>query len=328
MNQGADFEPISEDLTAGGRVGNVAYGTLTTISESPFQFGLIYTGSDDGLVQVTKNGGGNWTNVSGTFPKELWISRVIASSHKKERVYASLNGYRWDDFNPYVYVSENYGQTWKSISSNLPTSSINVIKEDPANENVLYLGSDNGVYVSMDRGASWNAFSEGLTSAAVHDVVIQERDKDLVVGTHGRSIYVADISLIQEITPSSMNNVILAPIEPVYHSKRWGTAFSQWSDIYDPSVELQYYSPQDGSAIVTISSEDGKELSRLEHASLKGVNVMSYNLSFSKKNKKVLGEKGEGIKEMLNGNHYLPKGKYSVSISIGGKSAKEWLEIK
>ena len=158
MNQGTDWTAISDDLTNGGKQGNVAYGTLASISESPFQFGLIYTGSDDGVVQVTKNGGGDWQNISNTLPKDLWVSRVIASQHKKERVYVTLNSYRWDDFTTYVYMSDNYGATWSSIANNLPLSPVNVIREDPANENVLYLGTDNGAYVSFNNGQSWQAF--------------------------------------------------------------------------------------------------------------------------------------------------------------------------
>ncbi|MEX0360985.1 MAG: glycosyl hydrolase, partial [Allomuricauda sp.] len=114
LNQGDDWETISNDLTQGGKPGNVAYGTLTTLSESPFKFGLLYTGSDDGLVQVSKNGGGSWDLISGSLPKNLWVSEVAASNHKKERVYVALNGYRWDDFSPYIYVSDDYGKSWKS----------------------------------------------------------------------------------------------------------------------------------------------------------------------------------------------------------------------
>ncbi|RZW42956.1 MAG: glycosyl hydrolase, partial [Flavobacteriaceae bacterium] len=150
MNQGNDFEAISDDLTKGGKPGNVAYGTLTTISESPFQFGLIYVGSDDGLVHVSKNAGANWTNISSNFPQDLWVSRVVASQHKKERVYVILNGYRWDNFEVYAYKSDDFGQTWKDISANIPASPVNVIHEDPANEDILYIGTDNGVYVSFN----------------------------------------------------------------------------------------------------------------------------------------------------------------------------------
>ncbi|MEM9686464.1 MAG: glycosyl hydrolase, partial [Bacteroidota bacterium] len=173
MNRGDDWTAISDDLTAGGKKGNVAYGTLTSISESPFQFGLLYTGSDDGRVHVTKDAGQSWELLSGSFPKDLWVSRVIASKHKKERVYVTLNGYRWDDFTPYVYRSNDYGKTWEPIRANLPLSPVNVICEDTENEKILYLGTDNGLYVSFDQGTRWEAFSKGLPNVAVHDLVIQ-----------------------------------------------------------------------------------------------------------------------------------------------------------
>ncbi|MEM7382663.1 MAG: glycosyl hydrolase, partial [Bacteroidota bacterium] len=173
MNQGDSWETISEDLTQGGKKGNVAYGTLTTISESPHQFGLLYTGSDDGFIQMSKNAGGSWQNVSSGFPKDLWVSRVAASKHKKERVYASLNGYRWDDFTPYIYKSDDYGKNWVSISANIPMSPVNVILEDPENEHLLFAGTDNGLYASFDQGLSWELFQNGIPNVAVHDLVIQ-----------------------------------------------------------------------------------------------------------------------------------------------------------
>ncbi len=252
MDKGTNWDAISGDLTNGGKQGNVAYGTLSGISESNFQFGLLYSGSDDGLVHVSKNGGGNWTNVSASFPKDLWVSRVVASTHKKERVYVTLNGYRWDDFTPYVYASDNYGATWKNISGNLPASSVNVIKEDPANEDLLYLGTDNGAYVSLNRGESWEAFSNGLPNVAVHDMVIQEKAKDLVVGTHGRSIYTADISLLQQMSAGNSKGIVIGEIEPIDSSGRWGNSWSQWSDAYESSEEFQFYSTQDGKATILI----------------------------------------------------------------------------
>src|SRR5690606_37515623 len=212
---------ISDDLTQGGKKGNVAYGTLTSISESPFEFGLIYTGSDDGLVYLTKNAGGTWTNISQGLPKDLWVSRVIASQHKKERVYVTLNGYRWDEFSVYVYMSEDYGTTWKNISSNIPVSPVNVIKEDPKDETILYLGTDNGAYVTFNNGASWDAFSNGLPSVAVHDLVVQPDMNDLVLGTHGRSIYIANIAVLQEWNNSKSNKAItIMAVDKIRHSGR------------------------------------------------------------------------------------------------------------
>ncbi len=283
MNQGDDWAAISEDLTLGGREGNVAFGTLTTISESPFQFGLLYTGSDDGLVYVSKNAGGSWTKISDSLPNNRWVSRVVASSHKKERVYVTLNGYRNEEFDPYVFVSENYGATWKDISGNLPQSPVNVIKEDPVNENLLYLGTDEAAYVSWDRGASWQLFTKDLPPVAVHDLVVQPEAKDLVLGTHGRSLYVADISLLQKLNVGNSNSIIISEIEKIDFSPRWGSKFSNWGEVNEPDIHLQFYSPQAGKAEIFILNEEGKEVQQIIQNVEKGVNVVAYNLSVSAK---------------------------------------------
>jgi photosystem II stability/assembly factor-like uncharacterized protein len=328
LNRGTDWEAISGDLTGGGKPGNVAYGTLTSISESPFKFGLLYAGSDDGMLHVSQNAGGNWTLISGSFPKDLWVSRVIASKHKKERVYVTLNGYRWDNFSPYVYVSENYGQSWKNISGGLPASPVNVIKEDPENENLLYLGTDNGAYVSFDRGATWEIFSEGLPNVAVHDLVVQAAAKDLVLGTHGRSIYRADIELLQKMALGNRVEVVLAGLSPVRHSGRWGSSFSPWSEVNEPEVKLQFYSPSEGVAAISVTTEDGKELKQMNSNVVKGVNVISYDLSISEKGRKTLEKEAAKMKQAENGIYYLPKGKYVLDIKINENLGKEVLEIK
>ncbi len=317
MNKGDDWEAISDDLTQGGKEGNVAYGTLTSISESSFQFGLIYTGSDDGLVYVTKNAGGSWTKISDNFPKDLWVSRVIASEHQKERVYVTLNGYRWDNFNPYVYVSENYGTTWKEISSNLPTSSVNVIKEDPKNESILYLGTDNGVYVTFDRGQQWELFSKGLPNVAFHDLVVHPKANDLVLGTHGRSIYIADISLLQKLNGKSMNDLVVNELNTVTHSNRWGSSFSQWSESFEPKVSVQYYTPNGGSATLEVRTGDGVVIQQVDLVAEKGFNIYDYDLSVSERGKKSLAKKDIELKAADNGKYYLPKGEYSISIRNG-----------
>ncbi len=329
MNQGTDWQAISGDLTNGGKPGNVAYGTLTTISESPFQFGLIYTGSDDGLVYVTKSGGENWVNISQGLPKDLWVSRVIASSHKKERVYATLNGYRWDDFKSYIYRSDNYGATWTAITNNLPASPVNVIKEDPLNEDLLYLGTDNGAYLSLDRGQTWEPFSGGLPNVAVHDMVIQERDKDLLIGTHGRSIYVADISLLQKLTKNSMKDLIVAEIPSLRVSRRWGSkGFNQYGEYFEPSVALQVFAPMGGKGEISVKTVDGLTLKTWEAEMVKGVNVIKYDASVSEKGVKALKKKDINVSEAANGSTYLPKGIYTVSVKLGGKETTTPLELK
>jgi photosystem II stability/assembly factor-like uncharacterized protein len=327
MDQGTNWQAISEDLTKGGKPGNVAFGTITTISESKFQFGLLYCGTDDGLVQLSENSGGSWTNLSASLPKDLWVSRVVASSHKKERVYATLNGYRWDDFTSYVFTSDNYGLDWKNISGNLPASSVNVIREDPFNENVLYLGSDNGAYVSFNRGESWEVFSNGLPNVAVHDLVIQAEAKDLVLGTHGRSLYVADISLLQQINPSNMNDLIVAEIPKVDYSQRWGNSWSQWNEAFEPSVEIQVFSPQSGTATLSIETDDGKELQQLSSEASKGVTIFKYDLTLSEKGIKHLEKTGLKVSKGKNGKTYLPKGNYSVVINLSEQTAKKALVL-
>ncbi len=316
LNQGDDWETISGDLTTGGKKGNVAYGTLTTISESPFQFGLIYVGSDDGYINLTKNGGGSWSRISNNLPQNLWVSRVIASAHKKERVYATLNGYRFDDFTPYVYMSDDYGQTWKNIGESIPTAAVNVIKEDPANENVLYLGTDNGLYVSFDKGTSWNAFSKNLPNVAVHDLVIQPTAKHLIVGTHGRSLYRADIAPVQKMTKEVLSkSTHIFSVDDIRKSRNWGRSWSQWRAANEPELVIPFYSKTKTKTVVDIYKDDVKVNSISVDAD-KGFNVFSFDVTFSKnglKSYKKANEK-EDIKAAQNDVFYLPKGKYVVKI--------------
>lgn len=193
LNKGAGIRPISADLTTGGKKGDVPFGTLTSISESPSRFGLLYAGTDDGNIQLSTDGGYNWKNISkGIEPVGLWVTRVLASRYREGRVYATVSGLRNDHFRPYIFESEDYGGHWKAISANLPMEPVNVIIEDPYKDSVLYAGTDGGLYVTTDAGASWQAWTKGLPlSIPVHDITIQERENEILLGTHGRSIYVA-----------------------------------------------------------------------------------------------------------------------------------------
>ena len=317
MNQGNDWTTISEDLTNGGKKGNVAYGTLASISESPFQFGLIYTGSDDGLIHVTKNSGDSWTNISNSLPKELWVSRIIASQHKKERVYVTLNGYRWDDFSVYAYMSDDFGTTWKDISSNIPASPVNVIREDSENENILYLGTDNGAYVSFNQGQRWEVFNEGLPNVAVHDIVIQPRAKDLLIGTHGRSIYKTNISELQMMNGNTMSNAItLFKVDDVRYSSRWGSSWGKWYDVYEPEIELAFYSNTSEEKTVKILSEKGTLLNQIKVNADKGFNYTNYDVTLTEKGRKALLKENTSIEieKAKNDVYYLPKGTYTIQI--------------
>lgn len=330
MNKGDNWEAISDDLTQGAKKGNVAYGTLTTISESPFKFGLIYTGSDDGLVQVTQNGGGSWTNTAANFPKNLWVSEVAASKHKKERVYATLNGYRNDDFSPYVYVSEDYGGTWKTLSNGIPASPVNALVEDPENENLLFVGTDNGLYASFDRGDSWQLFQNGMPNVAVHDLVIQPEAKHLLVGTHGRSIYKADIKHLQTMTPETMNkDLYVYNLENIRYSPRWGSSWSSWGKPQTPGLDVSFYSGADDDYTAKIKSADGTTVSETTIQGDKGINILSYDVAFSKAGKSAYLKKNKKeLKEAANGKTYLPKGKYSVELAGNGAKKTVKFEIE
>ena len=321
LDKGDTWEAISDDLTQGGRKGNVAYGTLTSISESPFQFGLLYVGSDDGFIHVSKNGGGTWEKISNSLPQNLWVSRVIASKHKKERVYVTLNGYRFDDFSSYVYMSDDFGKTWKNIGESIPTSPVNVIKEDPKKDNILYLGSDNGLYVSFNNGTKWHPFNNGLPNVAVHDLVIQPTAKHLIVGTHGRSLYKANVTSLQDFE----NKETIFAIKNISKRGSWGSSWSKWLQPNTPEVTIPFYSNTSGKTKVKIYAKDIL-VNSIEVTVDKGFNEAVYDVSFSKKGRKAYTKKNEDavVKKAKNEVYYLPKGTYKVVIN----KSKQTFKIK
>ena len=317
MNKGDDWKAISGDLTKGGKKGNVAYGTITTISESPFEFGLIYVGTDDGLIHITRNGGGTWRNIAKGLPKDLWVSRLVASKHHESRVYATLNGYRWDNFNAYAYYSDDYGENWTSIGDDLPNSPVNVIREDPVNDSVLYLGTDNGAYVSLVGGKNWEAFSNGLPSVAVHDMVVHETTGDLLIGTHGRSIYKTNIKLLQQTNLfEGEDSITIFNLEKIHHSSRWGTSWNKWGKPYEPSITIKFYSTKKRKGGIEIRSDKDTVLKTLEIAIEKGFNYVDYDMTLSEKGRKGLLKENTSIdvKKAKNGRYYLPKGEYGIHI--------------
>lgn len=199
--KGDKIETLSGDLTTGAHEGDIPFGTITTIVESPKKFGLIYLGTDDGNIHISKDGGYTWTRISASLPKNLqglYVSRVTPSQYKEERVYITLNGYRNDNFAPYLLVSDDFGSTWSQLGNDLPAEPLNVVREDPKKEDILYVGSDNGLYASFDRGKTFMTMGANLPRVAVHDIAIQQRENELLLGTHGRSIYVAKLDAVQK----------------------------------------------------------------------------------------------------------------------------------
>jgi photosystem II stability/assembly factor-like uncharacterized protein len=199
-DRGDTWELISPDLTYNtpGETGDIRYHTIYAISESPLRFGLIYVGTDDGKVQVTRDGGKTWAEIMTGLPYQKWISSMAASAYSLGTVYMTQNGKRDDDFTPYVYKSANYGKTWTSIAANIPLGPVNVIREDPVDGNILYVGTDTGIYVTTDGGKSWSVLGANLPATYAHDLIIHPRDNIIVIATHGRGMWALDANPVNK----------------------------------------------------------------------------------------------------------------------------------
>ena len=339
FNQGKDWDAISGDLTQGGKAGNVPYGTLTSIHESPLKFGLLYAGSDDGLLHVTRDGGENWSKISDNLPPNLWVSRVQASAHERGRVYLSLNGYRWDDFNAYLYTSDDYGRTWLRIGADLPAEPINVVKEDPINPNLLFVGTDHNLYISLDRGSTFQTFNDSFPKVPVHDLVIQASAKDLVIGTHGRSIFKVTIELLQQLTPELLaENLHLFDIPAKKYSRNWGKK-QPYAPLKDPVIAVPYFLSEKGRVQWSVQHKDsGTTLNTGFLQGSKGINHFDYSLdvqeSALKKYKEICQSAQKETKKTFElqkadtGKTYLRKGVYTFVLEKDGKRAEQQFEIE
>jgi len=224
--RGEGWEVISPDLTTNdpdklttgkGGDGNIQYCTITTIDESPLVQGILWVGTDDGNVWITKNSGKDWTklndNITGN--PAYWVSRVEASHHFPGTAYVSYTGYRRDDFKAFLYKTEDYGKTWTNIASSLPDEPVNVIREDHKTPDLLFVGTEFAVYVSIDSGKNWNKMKGDMPTQPIHDMVIHPRENDLIVATHGRGIFITDITVFQELSEEILEkDVHLFEIEP------------------------------------------------------------------------------------------------------------------
>lgn len=313
MDRGDTWTALSDDLTSGGKKGNVPYGTLTTIDESKFAFGTLVVGADDGQIHLSQNGGASWQRISDDLPQHLWVSRVQFSTHNPKRLYVTLNGYRWDNFTPYVYVSDDLGNTWRSISGNLPHSSVNVILEDLKNEEILYLGTDNGLFVSIDKGALWHIFDTGIPRVAIHDLYIQKQANDLLIGTHGRSIYLLALEAVQQLPDLHYTNVAVLPPKTQKYSTRWGQKRRIWSEAFTPNCKLTFFAKAATDGIWSLVSEKNVMVYEEAVQLSKGLQEIAFPLimdadaviQYNRKHK-------TNLKPAYDGNTYLPKGSYTL----------------
>ena len=294
--RGETWEVISPDLTKNdpaflttgkGGDGNIQYCTITTFEQSPIDAQLIWVGTDCGNVQVTRDGGTTWTLLNDNIPgnPEYWVSRVEASNHFPGTAYLSYTGLRRDDFRPFVYKTENFGETWVSIANNLPDKAINVIQEDHKNPNLLFVGTDLGLYVSIDGGENWTEMKNNLPRQPIHDIVIHQRENDLILGTHGRGIFVTDITPLQELTAQVMRrNAYLFDVEPKI---KWvaglsGASSSQnFSGPSEPAgMAINYFLRDDVEDDVKVTIYKGaRAVYETNGPSTQGINTVMWNMS-------------------------------------------------
>ncbi len=299
-DRGDSWEEISPDLSYNDKekiagTGHVMYCTIVSIDESPKEKGLIWVGTDDGRIHMTGDGGKTWKEFTGDLeklgmPHERWTARVLASKHKGGRAYIAKNGYRNDDPSPYLYVTEDYGKSWKDISSNLPDYAINVVFEDYKNPDLLFVGNDIGVYYSINRGESWTRLKENLPPVVVRDLLVHKREGDLIVGTYGRGAWITDITPLQQLTEEVVkSDFYLFDIEAkpqINFSQQayWGNYNIMGSNqLRTPNeavgleIWYRFNTCPDQYASISVEDASGKEVYRTEIAVEKGIRKIYWN---------------------------------------------------
>ena len=300
LDRGDTWEEISPDLTKNDKVkiagtGHIMYCTIVSMDESPIKPGLIWVGTDDGKVHVTKNHGADWEELTKNVekagvPHERWVGRIIASKHDVATAYLVHTGFRNDDLKPYVLRTTDYGKTWKMISSNLPDYPVSVIIEDAKNPDLLFIGNDHGVYYTLDQGKKWEHMKANIPSVPVRDLIIHPRENDLVVGTYGRAAWVGDISPLQQMTDEvAEKDFYLFDIEPkpqmnFSQQASWGNYHMTGSNhIRTPNepngLEIWFYFKEDGwgMAKLVITDMDDKQVFSRELSVSAGVKKVYWN---------------------------------------------------
>lgn len=209
-NRGDSWQAISPDLSTNDpdkKQGDVPHCTITTISESPKRAGMLWVGTDDGRVWLSKNDGDRWIEMTGRFPPAvngLWVSRVEASPHDRDTAFVSFTGYREDVRDPFVFRTDDAGETWLPIAHGLPMEPINVVRQHPRQSNVLFLGTEMGAFVSVNDGADWFRLGAGLPRVAVHDLIVHPNEPHVLLGTHGRGVWALDASAFENLEAASL----------------------------------------------------------------------------------------------------------------------------
>jgi len=271
--------------------GAAAYSNIITISESPVVPGIVWAGTNDGNVQVSRDGGQTWKNVSDKaagVPKETHVSRVEASPFEPGTAYVTFDGHRTDDHKPYVFVTRDFGEQWTSISTNLPMGNVNVITADNRNRNLLFLGTEYGIFVTLDAGKSWKPLMQGLPTVRVDDLIIHQRDRDLIAGTHGRSIWILDdISALEAMTDTTTQaDAFLFDVRPatawindIQKQITVGGAKHFRGQNPDPGTAITYWLKGNANDVkVTVTDITGREVRVIDGPKTAGMNRVRWDL--------------------------------------------------
>jgi photosystem II stability/assembly factor-like uncharacterized protein len=350
-DRGHSWEEISSDLTtndkskqktSGGEVyqDNTAaefHCSILTIAESPVESGVIWTGTDDGNLHVTKNGGKNWEKLNSKvkgLPAFSWIGKIHASEHDGGTAFVAVDQHRMDDFTPHAFMTTDYGKTWKKIVNGLPADDyVKVIRQDPHNPDVLYIGMEHGIYISWDKGNMWHKINNNLPPVSVRDLRIHPRERDLIVGTHGRGVWILDdADILSNYATASKAAVSLGDIRPVTMWNYYQQVENLGTRTYvaenpDLGAYINFYQEKEGMAEVNIYDENGLLVRELEDSTaIKGINRIVWDLR-SSEGVKLDNPSGGGWRS----GSYRPlvtPGNYKVELTAGGKTVSKMVEIK
>ncbi len=342
LDRGNNLEKISPEITLTKR------GSATALSESPLDSNVLYVGTDDGALWVTKDGGKSWNEIGKglNLPAPRWVATVEASRFAAGRVYISLDGHRSNDDEPYAFVSEDYGTTWKSIRSNLPWGSTRCLRESPFNENVLLVGTEFAVFASADRGATWNSLNTNLPTVPVFDFAFHPNNGEVVAATHGRSLWIADITPLHQFSAQQMEAA--AHLYKPTTAIRWrrepsrGGTNRSYAGENPPSGAILYYSlsKKAKEAVVRIANAEGATIREIRGPIEPGLHRVAWDLISSPPQRGGRGEgaaggRGEGTARRGAGGGggfggratAAPSGTYKVTLSVDGKDLSQELRL-
>ena len=337
LDRGDTWQKISPDLTTREPEkldGNIEFCILTTISESPKQAGVIWAGTDDGKVQVTLDHGGYWEDVTTYLkeagaPEEYCVSRVFASHFEPGRAYVVKTGFQRDDFRPFVFRTDDFGKNWTPVMGNISRGIIYVITEDHRNPDLLFLGKDFEVCVTIDGGKNWMSLKNNMPTNSVYDLVIHPRENELVAATHGRGIYVTDISPLQQLNKEILKMdmhlfQIQDEIQWRYLSREQVYGQRQFTAPNEPvGVKIYYYvkDTTEEEALITISDPYGKKIKELKGMTEAGLNKVIWDM------RKEPEKKSEEDSRPSPGEWVSP-GEYVVTLQLNGKTLSTKCFIK